>query len=465
MSCANLWRVSLFLAAAAVAAAADETDARLQSLEEQNRSILERLDRSEARNRELEERLESERRQMLRSEVEGYLSTQAAEGGNDADSWIRKLTRTGKLIQFYGFFRLDAYWNTARTDSVIIPTRVLPEDGAAFERNDGDFAFDARLTRFGVDIDGGEVGPFRSAKGRLEIDFANFPAGVAESRPAARIRVAYLQLERGSWTFRGGQDWDVISPLFPAVNNEMLMWNAGNLGDRRPMAEAIWKNVGANGIEWVIHLAAGLTGAVNNLDLDTPAGERDGFDSSLPHFQVRVGATGKSFVADKKWSAGVWAYYAFLETDTLFAGENEFNPYCVGADFTIPLHRVVAIRGEVWIGQALGDVRGNIGQTIHTGLGEEIAGLGGWIEVRFEPNKQWTLYVGGSIDDPDNADVPAASGSSQPGILNVAAYVGAFHSFGGGLKMGLDLIFWETQYQGLANGNMLRINFFTQYDF
>src|SRR5262245_22821157 len=71
----------------------------------------------------------------------------------------KDLTREGGPIKFYGFFRLDTYYNTARMDSVIIPSRVLPESAgtpAAGEakRNDNQFAMDPRLTRFGIDVNG-----------------------------------------------------------------------------------------------------------------------------------------------------------------------------------------------------------------------------------------------------------------------------------------------------------------------
>ena len=35
----------------------------------------------------------------------------------------------------------------------------------------------------------------------------------------------------------------------------------------------------------------------------------------------------------------------------------------------------------------------------------------------------------------------------------------------GGLKAGLDFIFWETQWLDTGVGNTLRINFYTQLDF
>src|SRR5688572_18849097 len=72
------------------------------------------------------------------------------------------LVRSGSPIKFYGFVRMDAYYNTARMDSVILPSRMLPEtDGTPAagqaKRNDDQYALDPRLTRFGIDVTGPEV--------------------------------------------------------------------------------------------------------------------------------------------------------------------------------------------------------------------------------------------------------------------------------------------------------------------
>lgn len=205
------------------------------------------------------------------------------------------LVGSGKPIQFYGFVRMDAYYNTARASSVIIPATVLPEDTTSAKRNDDQFAFDPRLTRIGLKIDGSQFGT-NSTRGQIEIDFANFPAGVPESRPAPRIRLAYIDVDNPVWDFRFGQDWDTISPLLPAVNHELAMWNAGNLGDRRSQARATYSSG-----KLQVATALGLTGAINNQDLDVGTGstfvERDGFDSGTPHLQTRV-----SFAEAAPWA-------------------------------------------------------------------------------------------------------------------------------------------------------------------
>ena len=436
---------------------------RVRLLEEQNREILSRLQRSESKNEQLEGELATLRSDTPRlSELETRIGEMVQETA-DAVTW-GKLTKSGNPIRFYGFVRFDAYLDTARANSVIIPFRVLPEGGAT-KANDAEFAFDSRLTRIGIDIDAGTIGDAK-VTGKIETDFANFPSGGTESRETPRIRLAYINIDLGDVDLRFGQDWDIISPLYPAVNSELLMWNAGNLGDRRPQAQLIWTPSGASDIGLEIRLSAGMSGAVSPTDFDATSlassnsGIVDAFDSGHPHGQLRIGIAPESWVEGKKVEFSVWGYVAGMETDTKFAGEDEFTPWTVGLSLILPIVSGFELRGEFNYGQALGDIRGNIGQTINTTLGEEIAGFGGWGEFRWQIDERWRLHFGGSIDDPDNDDLN--TGNPE---LNWTTYIGAVLDFGKGLVTGLDVIYWETQYLGPDLGNMIRVNWYIQLNF
>jgi type II secretory pathway pseudopilin PulG len=440
-------------------------DERLRALEEQNRRILERLQQAETRNASLEGELRT-----LKDENDPHnnaVETQVNKlSGSLADgiTW-KQLTRSGFPIKFYGFFREDAYYTTARMDSVIIPFFVRNESNGEAENNDDAFAFDARLTRFGFDVDGGMICK-TAITGKLEIDFANFIAGTVESRETPRMRLAYVNLKTDKWYLRIGQDWDVLSPLFPAINAESLMWNAGNVGDRRPQVQYGW----ASGTDtkcgpiFDIKVAAGLTGAISNQDLDpTVAGvsnERDGFDSGLPHVQARIGTTFGSWVCDQNVILGAWGAVGWNETDTQFNGEDEFTTWLVGIDFQVPLLKSLKLRGELWAGQALSDFRGGITQSINTVSGEEIESVGGWAEVVFDVTKTLTLAAGATADNPDDGDLVANNKD-----LNYSMYLASKYDFGGGFKLGFDVIFWETQYLDTGLGNTMRFDLYTQFDF
>jgi hypothetical protein len=390
----------------------------------------------------------------------------------------KDLVRDGGPIKFYGFFRLDAYYNTARMDSVIIPSRVLPEtEGTPLageaKRNDNQFALDPRLTRFGVDVNGPEVDGAKTT-GKLEIDFANFPAGVAESRATPRIRLAYIDIKKDQLGLRVGQDWDVVSPLFPAVNGELLMWNAGNTGDRRAQIQGRWvDNADASKESLSLKAALALTGAITNEDLDTGtvAGERDGFDSGMPQIQVRGGYKGLEVAAGKKSDIGVWGMFGRTETDTFFNGENRFDTWLGGVDLSIPIASKLTVRAEAWTGANLGDIRGGMGQSINTATGEEIESSGGWAELicKCGEKDKTQFHVGASLDDPKNDDLSLTSTSANR-RRNQSGYIGTVVDWDTKVRTGFDVIYWQSEYTGAfgtngSTGNGVRFDLYFQFNF
>ncbi len=134
-------------------------------------------------------------------------------------------TQKGSDIQFYGFLRMDAAYDTSRMSDTQIPVFVRSEDpnapGAAPE-NQSEFTLYTRMTRFGLNLGGGELKAIGSPKltGRIEVDFYGGPA--SDSRNMFRMRHAWAKLQWGNFFLLAGQTSDLISPLYPSVNADML---------------------------------------------------------------------------------------------------------------------------------------------------------------------------------------------------------------------------------------------------
>ncbi|MCA9321071.1 MAG: hypothetical protein KDB53_10065 [Planctomycetes bacterium] len=454
--------------------AQQELEERLARIEAENRRIADELERTRNHNTQLATELKSLRAETddLKSErlEGGYLGEletkiNALAADFDTNGWSQA-TKSGKPIRFYGFIRLDAYYNSARASDPIIPFAVLPQDGnQTYSKHDDQFAFDSRLTRFGVDIDGGRIGN-ANLTGKLEMDFANFPQGSTESRETPRIRLAYIDIAWENVSLRFGQDWDVISPLYPAVHSELLLWGAGNLGDRRPMIQFIWQGGDKGGTEFKLEIAAGFQGAVDGADNDGVGGRTniDGINSGLPHGQMRFGVAFNSWVAEERGDIGAWAYVGQLKTDTRFGNDDDFTPWAVGMDIVLPLFHAFSLRAEGWYGQALSDVRGNMLQDINTATGDEIEGWGGWAELHWQTTDTLRLALGGSIDDPRNRDLNSGVGGENR-EENWTLYASSKLDLGNGLFTGLDVIYWKTEYAGQANGDMVRVNWWIQLNF
>ncbi|MBI4484061.1 MAG: hypothetical protein HY652_14390, partial [Acidobacteria bacterium] len=237
---------------------------RVQQLEEQNRVILKAL--------------EELRAQRAPQQASGA-SAQAASPAGKQEEAVRwsDLIGSESRMKFYGFLRLDLIADDSRPDNGQIPFFILSEDPRVGARDAAHFTLHPRLTRFGINYSGPAVETLGDSRlgGQLELDFQN---GGRESRQIIRIRHANLKLTRGGFYLLGGQTWDIISPLFPTVNNDTLMWNAGNLGDRRPQILAAFEPKGETG-QFSFTGGIGLTGAIDALDLDNN-GFRDGEESA-----------------------------------------------------------------------------------------------------------------------------------------------------------------------------------------
>jgi hypothetical protein len=376
----------------------------------------------------------------------------------------------GNRFKLYGFARLDMIYDDSRPNNTQTIGWILSEDPTAPPpigaggNNKEDFTMHPRLSRLGVDFDGGKLdalgGP--AITGKIEVDFFNNGLqGQSESRAALRMRHAWLKMAWGQFSVLGGQTNDVIAPIFPIVNADLVMWGAGNLGDRRPQLRMEYAPPAAeNGL--IVQTEIGLTGADDNADLDSPgtygAGFRDGETSGLPTLQARLAS--RFALGSSRAELGVWAHRAWEEPDTSFAGENEFDSNALGADLTLPIYKdVVAFKGEIWMGENVDDVRGGIFQGINRTTGEEIDARGGFAELSVKCSDRLTAYIGFSNDNPENDDVEA-NGRAE----NVIYYTALRWNYKP-LGFGLEYLNWTTKYVGLDDGDDNRVAGFMQYSF
>ena len=384
-------------------------------------------------------------------------------------------TQKGSDIQFYGFLRMDAAYDTSRMSDTQIPAYVLSEDPKALAaegvkaapENQSEFTLYTRMTRFGFNLQGGKVEAMGSPKltGRMEVDFYG-PA--SDSRNMFRMRHAWLKLQWGNFSVLAGQTIDLISPLFPIANDDMILWGAGNLADRRPQARLQYAlPIGKTRL--FLQGAAGLTGAIDRKDLDGN-GVPDGEVSGLPTLQGRVGYRipvwntdeGKSYPLE----VGAWGHQAWEEVDPPLTGtgKEEFQSNVVGVDIKLPIYQDrLVLSGEGWRGKNLSDVRGGIFQGINPKTNAEINAKGGFAQLSFtvvkKKNYKNVIYVGASIDDPDQDDLNNGGRS-----LNRVFFIVQQSSFGP-VVINLEYLNWTTEYKGFDDGKSDRVRFYAAYKF
>ena len=355
-------------------------------------------------------------------------------------------------VNVYGFLRLDGIWDSSATNNSQAPQFLQSPSSANIARNGNSVLnINPRLTRLGFNF----AAPSDTLKGtnvtgKLELDWDNGSGVTVESRPLPRIRHAYLQLQRGTNSFLFGQTWDIISPLFPSPNDDTLMWNVGNLGDRRPQARYTYERANH---PFNLAVGIGLTGAIDGQDLDAN-GIRDGEDSGLPNVQARIGWKGRT------GSLGFWGHYAWETATKKVAGHNHFGSYSLGLDAVLQLARAWDVRGELWTGQNLSDFRGGIGQGVNATKGLPIRAAGGWVEAGYQPTSVYRIALGYTLDSPNVGDIPMGGRTR-----NDAVYLHNKWRITGNTSIGLNYLYWTTRYQGLATGTDHRLNGFVQHDF
>lgn len=347
-------------------------------------------------------------------------------------------------VQFYGFLRLDAIWADSQFDNSHFPSVVLSEDASGDVQPDQvNLAIHPRLTRIGMNYNA----PTGNVSGKFEMDFQN---GGSESRQAPRIRHAYLSYKADRIMFLAGQTWDLIAPLYPSANSDSLMWNAGNLGDRRPQIRLTWvDDPSSPSIQF--DLAAGLQGAVSSTSGSLV--DRASL-SGRPNLQARFAVNMPS-----GGHVGFWGMNSRESVNSDINGETSFGSEAFGVDFKIPLTESVNFLGEAFTGRNLRDLRGGVGQGVNLS-GQKISTVGGWVEVKWRYCDKHTYAVGFTLDDPKNSTLDSAGRSR-----NSTGYLAYRFNVTDAFTIGVDYIHWKTKYVGLDSGEANRLNLIWQYNY
>ncbi len=352
-------------------------------------------------------------------------------------------------LELYGFVRFDAIYDDSRTDAAQTPTFIRSEDPRVGVRDQRNLTFHPRLTRVGGRITppaGTSVGGARLAS-RVEIDFQ---ASGRESRQLIRLRHGYVEMSWSRVTLLAGQTSDIMSPLFPAVNGDTLMWNAGNLGDRRPQVRLTWaSSVDDEGVRptWTLAAGVGLPGAVDPKDLDHD-GVRDGEASGVPNLQARIG-----FASGRSVSVGASGHVGKESLTSRVAGQEAFRTWSVSADYEVDACPVSVYGGSCERARTSAISGGGIGQGINVARGRGISATGGWVEIGLHLSDVFRLNVGYTLDDPADRDVP-----SQGQVKNAAWYVVNQFQLHRLLLVGIDYVRWDTTFKDLDDGLDNRIN-------
>ncbi|HUW19725.1 MAG TPA: DcaP family trimeric outer membrane transporter [Sedimentisphaerales bacterium] len=348
-------------------------------------------------------------------------------------------------IQLYGYIKLDAAYDTSRTDTGNFARWVESE---STNKNDDQFNMTANQTRFGVKVKGPADGEIETS-GRAEIDFYE---GGAENKPRIMMRHAYMNIlwPQERFSILAGQTSDVISPLYPDTLNYTVGWWVGNIGYRRPQIR-LTRSLGlSKDVDLKLEGALARTVGISN-DFTPDSGE----DAGFPGVQARASLTLPLF-GYKPATVGFSGHWAKEELDTTSSGDSKhFDSWSLNLDLTQPVNEWLAIKGELFTGENLSAYLGGIGQGINTTTSKEIGSRGGWVAASLGPWDKWNFNIGASIDDVDDDDL-AGSTAADRREYNRAIFGNVIYSLNKSTQIGFELSQWHTEYEGKDDGDSIR---------
>jgi hypothetical protein len=349
-------------------------------------------------------------------------------------------------IEIYGIVKADASYDSSRTNP---GNYVVYVDSEATRKNDNEFNLTANQTRLGLRV-GGPASETLKTSGLVEVDFYGkaTPTTPPENKAGIQMRHAYVTLEwpKSKFSILAGQTSDIISPLTPNTLNYTVLWDAGNIGYRRPQIR-LTQTVPI-GEKASVKFEGGPVRTIGRVD---PTNSESGEDAGFPTAQGRVSAT-FPFFGPKPTTVGVSGHTGQEQYDLDATGRHvNFDTWSINLDVTQPVCPWLTLLGEGFYGRNLDQYFGGIGQGVNTTTLKEIDANGGWIAASLGPWSKWSFNVGAGLDNAGPDNVPNGGRTH-----NSSVFGNVFYAWNKNAQFGVELSQWNTQYKGSGDADDLR---------
>jgi hypothetical protein len=368
-------------------------------------------------------------------------------------------TASGAKLQFYGFARFDASWDSGRITPGNIAMYVPSE---ATVNDDSEWNLTASATRIGMNLSGPDTETMKLT-GNIEFDFLS---GTVENASNPRLRHGYLKAywPKSDFSILAGQTWDLVGSLIPFVDDPAIMWDAGNIGGRHPQLRFTKGfKAGDNGrIEAAIAASRKIGETDTFLDPTKKINITDtGKDAAMPSIQGRLALLTPLFVAEKPATVAVSGHYGQEEWDIATNGTHEtLDSWSCVLELSFPISQRITLASELFTGENLDDYWGGIGQGVNmestTSL-QSVNSHGGWVALRYAATPETSLSLGAGLDDPDNGDLPSPSATvPHARTFNETQFIAVTHRIAPNFILGTQLSRWKTEYKDEADGDAVR---------
>jgi len=300
---------------------------------------------------------------------------------------------------------------------------------------------------------------------KFDMDFRSNAPYLNENGFLPLVRDLYLEASWSRLRILGGQASDVISPRAAAsLNFYPLSFIPGDIGDYRPQIRVEWRQPVSDLFE--VDFQTAIAQAVQTFQV---SGTIQATQTGLPDFQGHVGLAFGPERADggpRLFECGLAGHVGRRQVVLQNAnapppGEvRQYSSWSFVADGSLRLGEATLIEGEYFIGQLLGDYSGAIFQTVDPVKTVPIRARGGWVQLTQQIGTRWTVHAGFGTDDPFDQDL---AGSERK--TNTEVFGNVLFRIVGGLRVGLELSWWATQWVDNPTATAFRVENAVLYAF
>ncbi len=306
-------------------------------------------------------------------------------------------------VTFYGYIKAEAIYHSHQALGDNWAVYAFP-DMEPFKSHDT-LSFTARQSRFGFNIKAPGPTEDSSVLGKFEMDF--YGKGHTENKPALMLRRAYVMLKNPNWSLLAGNEWMLMSPLYPHTSNYPAGAGIGNLGYRMPQVRLTF----GNKIRFAVSAGEKIESDLTTKDFDA------GDNSAVPDMQGQLGYWGDklTFVLSGHYAE---EQYAEKGADGDFH-DVTFESWSYNASLNVKIGKRLALRGEGFYGVNLDGWY--TGSVFNQGVGIDEDGertpvrdVGGYVELMVKPHDRVTFFGGYGEDNPEDDDIVGGPWENNP---------------------------------------------------
>ena len=387
------------------------------------------------------------------------------------------LSESGLKITPYGYLVLEGVYSTRDLDGDYTTDFV---NRNSQKRNHTTLSVQDSI--LGLQFETPEANHGWTFTGRAEIDLVDVN-DFNQNGYGVHWRHLYVNAEHESgWSILGGQTWHLWKIVTPSEIDGAWMENAGHPYRRSPQIRVTkkwdWED---SSFEARVGIVKGGPSMGEDRDDD---GIQDNTASPWVLFETALVYDHVAPWQDdgRRWLVGFGGMYGRNRSHRptaprIYDGDEDDYDSMMGlAAMSLPLGQFT-LTGQFYGGENLGRIQAGCAQGVayHSlyGRGNEIRAVGGFVDLGYKLNDDWSFAVGWGCDNPINSDVEGSLLSNagyHDIIYNDRAYIDAFYQVTANFRLGVEYARLLTSYADRVGGDggdydADRVQFTAFYDF